>query len=239
MIRVILWDVDGTLLDFKASEKTALDAAFRRFGLGRCDEARIARYSVLNDRWWKALEREEVTKAQLLTGRFKEFFSAEGLAFAGDYGAFNDYYQIMLGETVVFRDGGDRLVADLRDRVSQYAVTNGTLAAQSRKLKNSGLDKVLEGAFISEEIGAEKPSPVFFDAVFAAIGPVERDQILLVGDSLTSDMKGGNNAGIRCCWYDPAWREPPAHLNIAYHIRDLNEVRGILERENGRLAGPV
>ena len=206
MIRVILWDIDGTLLDFKAAEKTALTAAFRKFGLGDCDDGRIARYSLLNDKWWKALEREEVTKAQLLTGRFVEFFAAEGLAFSGSYDDFNDYYQIMLGETVVFRDGGYELVAGLRGKVRQFAVTNGTLAAQSRKLKNSGLKELLEGAFISEEIGAEKPSPAFFDAVFAAIGPVDRDQVLLVGDSLTSDMKGGNNAGVRCCWYDPAGR---------------------------------
>ncbi len=233
MIRAILWDIDGTLLDFKAAERTALNAAFQKFGLGPCDDGRIARYSVLNDRWWKALEREEVTKAQLLTGRFLEFFAAEGLAFSGSYDEFNDYYQIMLGETVVFRDEAYRLVADLRGKVLQVAVTNGTLAAQSRKLKTAGLTELLEGAFISEKIGAEKPSPVFFDAVFAALPPLDRGEVLLVGDSLTSDMQGGNNARVRCCWYDPAWREPPARLNIEFHIRDLNEVRGILERENG------
>ena len=239
MIRVLLWDVDGTLLDFKAAEKTALNAAFRRFGLGPCDDGRIARYSVLNDRWWRALERGEVTKPRLLTGRFEEFFAAEGLAFSGDYGAFNDFYQIMLGETVVFRDGGYELVAGLRGTVAQYAVTNGTLAAQRRKLKNSGLDALLDGAFISEEVGAEKPAPAFFDGVFAAIPPCDRSEVLIVGDSLTSDMKGGTLAGIRCCWYDPAWRAVPEDLNIEFHIRDLREVRELLRRENrGGAAGP-
>lgn len=233
MIRVILWDVDGTLLDFKASEKTALDAAFRRFGLGPCTDDRIARYSVLNDRWWRALERGEVTKPQLLTGRFREFFAAEGLAFAGDCEAFNDYYQIMLGETVVFRDDGYRLVADLRGKVLQYAVTNGTRAAQRRKLANSGLRALLDGAFISEDLGAEKPDPAFFEGVFAAIPPCRKEEVLIVGDSLTSDMKGGHLAGLRCCWYDPAGRTPPDDLSIEFHIRDLNEVRDILDREIG------
>ena len=233
MIRVLLWDVDGTLLDFKAAEKTALGAAFRRFGLGTLDEARLARYSALNDRWWKALERGEVTKSRLLVGRFKEFFAAEGLAFTGDYAAFNDYYQIMLGETVVFRDEGYRLVSDLKGKVLQYAVTNGTLAAQARKLKNSGLEDLLDGAFISEKLGAEKPDPAFFDGVFSVLPPCRKDEVLIVGDSLTSDMKGGARAGIRFCWYDPAWRAVPVGLNIGFHIRDLNEVRGILRRENG------
>jgi len=233
MIRAVLWDVDGTLLDFKFAERTALNAAFLKFGLGRCDDARIARYSALNDRWWRALERQEVTKAQLLTGRFREFFSAEGLAFHGSYEEFNDYYQIMLGETVAFRDDGDRVVAALRGRVDQYAVTNGTLAAQERKLKNSGLDRVLDGAFISELIGAEKPALPFFEAVFAAIPPYRKEEILIVGDSLTSDMRGGNNAGIRCCWYDPEGRKSPGDLRIEFQIRDLNEVTDILARENG------
>ena len=232
MIRAILWDVDGTLLDFKAAERAALDAAFRAFGLGPCDDARIARYSVLNDRWWKALERGEVTKAQLLPGRFREFFAAEGLPFDGDYDAFNDFYQIHLGDTVVFRDNAFSLISDLAGQIRQYAVTNGTVTAQRRKLKNSGLDQLLDGVFISEEVGAEKPSPAYFDKVLAALPPFDKDEILIVGDSLTSDMTGGCQAGLRCCWYDPAWKEIPAHLDIEFHIRDLNGVREILRKEN-------
>lgn len=234
MIHAVLWDVDGTLLDFKAAEQTALTAAFRQFGLGALEESRMARYSVLNDRWWKALERGEVTKARLLTGRFEEFFSAEGLAFDGDYDDFNDFYQIMLGETIVFRDDGYQVVSELKGKVGQYAVTNGTLAAQARKLKNSGLGELLDGAFISERLGAEKPAPAFFDKVLAALPPCEKSEILIVGDSLTSDMKGGCLAGIRCCWYDPDWREPPEDLDIEFHIRDLHEVPNIIEKENGR-----
>ena len=232
MIRAILWDVDGTLLDFKAAERTALDAAFRAFGLGPCGDVRIARYSVLNDRWWKALERGEVTKAQLLPGRFREFFAAEGLPFTGDYDAFNDFYQIHLGDIIVFRDDAFQLVSDLTGQVKQYAVTNGTVTAQRRKLKNSGLGLLLDGVFISEEVGSEKPSPAYFDRVLSDLPPFDKREILIVGDSLTSDMTGGCQAGLRCCWYDPAWRAIPEHLRIEFHIRDLNEVRKILRKEN-------
>lgn len=232
MIQVILWDIDGTLLNFSAAERNALHSGFQHFGLGVCSDQQLVRYSVLNDSYWKRLERGEITKAELLPGRFREFFETEGIAFS-EYHAFNDYYQIMLGDTIVFQDDGYALVRDLAGKVKQYAVTNGTLAAQSRKLKNSGLGELLDGAFISEQIGAEKPSPRFFDAVFRGIPPYSKDEIMIVGDSLTSDMKGGTLAGIRCCWYDPIGRDLPEALDIEFHIRDLNEVREIVRVENG------
>ena len=229
MIRTILWDVDNTLLDFQAAERKALEGCFARFGLGVCSTEQIARYSALNTRWWKRLENGEVTKAQLLPGRFREFFAAEGIAFSA-YDAFNDAYQLLLGETVVFLDHGYELVRELKAQgFRQYAVTNGTLIAQRRKLKNSGLDKLFDGVFISEEVGAEKPSPAFFDAVLAAIGSHEREELLLVGDSLTSDMRGGLWANIPCCWYNRRGLPVPAGMEgIRYNIRDLNEVRDIV-----------
>ncbi len=236
MIRVILWDIDGTLLDFKASERAAMSAAFRRFGLGTCTGERMARYSVLNDRWWKALERGEITREQLLPGRFRAFFRAEGLA-CDDCEAFNEYYQRRLGDTVVFRDGADRLVRSLVGRVKQYAVTNGTLTAQIRKLRSSGLADWLDGAFISEQVGAEKPSPRYFEQVLAAVPQVPRDEILIVGDSLTSDMKGGSREGLVCCWYDPEGRPLPPDLDIRYHIRDLGGIPAILAAEAGGQGG--
>lgn len=229
MIRTILWDVDNTLLDFKAAERTALRTCFARFGLGDCSEEQIARYSALNTRWWKMLENGTVTKAQLLPGRFAEFFAAEGIPFS-DYDAFNADYQLLLGETVVFFDHGYALVRDLKEQgFRQYAVTNGTLIAQEKKLKKSGLDRLFDGVFISEQVGAEKPSPAFFDAVLSAIVPCEREEILLVGDSLTSDMRGGLWAGIPCCWYNPKGLPiPPEAAGIRWDIRDLNEVRDIV-----------
>mgnify|MGYP005955353883 CR=1 FL=1 len=227
MIRVVLWDIDNTLLDFPAAERQALQRSFQAFGLGPCQEAQLTRYSALNTRWWKRLENGEITKAQLLPGRFEEFFRTEGIPFT-QYHEINDFYQIQLGETVVFLDHGYELVRDLKGTVKQYAVTNGTLAAQSRKLKNSGLQDLLDGVFISEQVGAEKPSPTFFHRVLTDIGPYAKDEILLVGDSLTSDMRGGRWAGLRCCWYNPQGDPVPEDPAIDYDIRDLNQVRAIV-----------
>lgn len=109
----------------------------------------------------------------------------------------------------MFRDDAGSLVARLKGRVRQYAVTNGTRVAQERKLSRSGLDRMLDGVFISEIVGTEKPGAAFFDAVFSQIGPCCRDEVMIVGDSLTSDMQGGRSAGILCCWYNPLGEPRP------------------------------
>lgn len=227
MIKVILWDIDGTLLDFKAAERAAILQCFDQFDLGPCTEAQLVRYSELNRSYWLRLERGEITKARLLVERFEEFFTQEGYdpALAAP---FNDHYQLELGETICFRDNGYELVDSLRGQVKQYAVTNGTRIAQDRKLEKSGLIHLFDGVFISEVVGAEKPSPLFFDQVFAKIGNWKREEILIVGDSLTSDMRGGLNAGISCCWYNPNGLPVPEDMALDYVISDLNQVQEIL-----------
>ena len=230
MIRVILWDIDGTLLSFKLAERVAIRACFEKFGLGELTDGMLEEYSRINARYWKRLELGELTKPQVLRGRFEEFFAAYGLD-TGCVDAFNAEYQVRLGETVVFNDNAKELVERLRGRVKQYAVTNGTLVAQRGKLKNSGLDRLLDDVFISDVVGVEKPGKGFFDAVFAAIGPYGPDEVLIVGDSLTSDIRGGNNAGILCGWYNPDGLPVPEDVRVDYDIRDLNAVELILELE--------
>ena len=197
MINTILWDVDGTLLDFTAAEKAAIKTLFREFNLGQCSDEMIKRYSETNKTYWQRLERGEITKHEVLVGRFKEFFKSEGLdsSVAED---FNSLYQIYLGDTIVYHDDSLEIVKSLQGRVRQYVVSNGTVEAQLKKLRLSGLGELMDGIFLSEHIGVEKPNIEFFDRVFEEIGSADRSSILIAGDSLTSDIQGGGKQRRYC-----------------------------------------
>ena len=226
-IKVILWDIDGTLLNFEEAEKYAIRACFAQFGLGQCTDEMLADYSQINRCYWQRLERGEITKPQVLEGRFTEFFGKYGLDMRCAP-AFNAQYQISLGDTFCFNEGGLETVQALKGKVSQYAVTNGTRIAQERKLKGSGLAELLDGVFISEEIGIEKPGIGFFQRVWEKIGHFAPDEVMIVGDSLTSDIQGGNNAGIICCWFNPQGKPAPEHLRIDHTISHLNQILDII-----------
>ena len=227
MIRALLWDVDGTLLDFQAAERAAIVSLFSEFGLGPCSEAMVRRYSAINDGFWKRLERGEITKPQVLVGRFEVFFAECGLD-VSLAPAFNARYQLALGDTIVFRDDALNLVRELRGRVKQYVVSNGTVAAQTKKLTLSGLGALMDGIFLSEEVGAEKPSSHFFDSVFAVLAPVTPAEAMIVGDSLTSGILGGRRAGLVTCWYNPHGASAPDRSLIDCEITDLRDVPALL-----------
>ena len=223
MIKVILWDIDGTLLNFEEAEKHAIRACFAQFGLGECTAHMLADYSGINRVYWQKLERGEMTKPEILIGRFATFFEKYGLD-VSCAPAFNAQYQVSLGDTVCFNPNGLEVVTALQGKVKQYAVTNGTKVAQQRKLERSGLEQLLDGVFISEDLGIEKPGIGFFHRVWERIGPYDPDEVMIVGDSLTSDIQGGNNAGILCCWFNPSGKAIPNNLRIDHDIRDLSEL---------------
>jgi len=228
MIKAILWDVDGTLLDFDAAEREAIRSCFRLFSLGECTDEMLSRYTRINKKYWESLDRGELTKPEILIGRFMEFFRTEGIE-TDCAEAFNDRYQLELGETVCFCDNSLELVRSLKGKVKQYAVTNGTKVAQDKKLKNSGLGELFDGIFISEEMGFEKPRKEFFDLVFASTGRYVPDEMVIVGDSLTSDMRGGNNADILCCWYNPKGLSHNKGVHIDWEIKNLQELLPLLQ----------
>ena len=225
MYKAILWDIDGTLLNFRKSENAAVKQCFRELGLGDCTDEMVCVYSEINDGYWRMLERGEIEKPVLFLRRFEDFFGRYGVKC--DPEVFNRLYQQTLGDHIFFNDSSYELVNSLKGRVRQYAVTNGSFVAQDRKLRRSGLDKLFDGIFISDVVGAEKPSTEYFDRVFSQI-PECREEVVIVGDSLTSDIKGANNAGIACCWYFPEGGRAPEGLRVDYIITNLNEITAII-----------
>ena len=225
-IKVVLWDIDGTLLDFHAAEAVAIKSLFLKFGLGICTDEMLKDYSAINTSYWKRLETGELTKTQILTSRFETFFRKYGLN-TDCVADFNAAYQLALGDTVRFFPGGLETVQALKGKILQCAVTNGTLVAQRKKLAASGLDQLFDAVFISDVVGIEKPNIGFFDAIWAQIGTFDPNEVLIVGDSLTSDIRGGNNAGIRTCWFNPKGFPAPNDLRIDHTISNLYQVPAI------------
>ena len=227
MIKAILWDVDGTLLDFEKAENQAIKKCFEVFELGECTDEMIARYSVINKKYWERLERKELTKPEILVRRFEDFFASEGIV-TDCAPAFNEEYQVRLGDTICFCDDSYELMNGLKGRIKQYAVTNGTKVAQDKKLNKSGLIDLFDDIFISEDVGFEKPDIRFFEHVWSKVGHYSPEEIIIVGDSLTSDMQGGNTAGIPCCWYNPKHLVNDKNVKLDYEIDNLQKILDIV-----------
>lgn len=231
MIKTILWDVDGTLLNFLESERYALKKCLAELGIHVNDDA-VSRYSAINISYWKRLERGEISRSQVLLGRFADFFAAEGIAPPPDgFEPLNEAYQTALGSVFYPNDNSLWLCNQLGEYAKQYVVTNGSATAQENKLKASGLFYMMNGVFISEDIGFEKPSKDFFDIVFSIIGLEDLSEAVIIGDSLSSDMLGGNNAGIQCWWYNPQGLPNTLGVRIDREIKDLGQVLDILSAQ--------
>ena len=221
-IKVVLWDIDGTLLDFKKAESCALRESFKKLELGECGDESVSIYSEINTKHWESLERGEISKAQVLEGRFKEFLTYMGMDISLAL-TLNRTYEGFLSRFIFYNDGALNVLKSLHGKVRQYAVTNGAKQVQREKLERSMFNRYLDGAFISDEIGFEKPMKGFFDAVFDSIGDYRKDEIMIIGDSLTSDIKGGRDAGIITCRYNPQGK-PYGEIKPDLEIDDLKKV---------------
>lgn len=227
MIKAILWDVDGTLLDFEAQEEAAIRKCFEIFELGECTDEMLKEYSTINASYWPRMEKGELTKQQVLVYRFVEFFEKHEID-TSIAEKFNETYQEKLGETIRFMPNGREVVTNLRGKVIQCAATNGTKVAARKKLRLSMLDQLFDHIFISEEVGFEKPRIEYYNVIFDTLKGIKPEEILMVGDSLTSDIRGGNNAGIKTCFFNPERKPYTTDLRIDYEIVNLNEVLDVL-----------
>lgn len=225
-IKVVLWDIDGTLLDFIAAQAVAIRTLFQKFGLGECPDDMLKDYSEINKKYWQLIECKKIQKQEGLLGRFYEFFEKYSLD-TGCIPSFNDEYQIRLGDTVCFIDGSKKVLDYFsKNGILQYGATNGTKIAQDRKLKKSKLEEVFVTTFISDNIGYEKPSKQFFDYAISVIKEkipdIKKDEIVIIGDSLTSDIRGGVEYGINTIWFNP--KQETTNLSPTYIIEKLEDI---------------
>lgn len=227
MIKYVLLDIDDTLLDFGKAERAAILKTFERLGVPATEET-ARRYSEINDEQWKRLERGELTREQVLTGRFDILFRELGLERIPSELAQASYeYLLAIGH--YFVDGAPELLEALKGKYELYIVSNGTATVQDGRLKSAGIAPYFKDIFISERLGAEKPSKRFFDLVFARIKGLERDKTVIVGDRLSSDILGGINAGVKTCWFNPKALPPDPDIPADYEIRALCELPPLLE----------
>lgn len=227
MYKYLFWDIDGTVLNFLASEAYAMRTLFEKYKIGELNDEMIKLYSKINSKYWQKLEKNELTKPEILVGRFREFFEKIG-ADVTQAEKFNLDYQVTLGDHIEFVDNAKEILMSEKGKFTLVAVTNGTKVAQEKKLRLSGLDKIFDAIFISEDVGVEKPNKEYFDYVFESLCIANKKEVLLIGDSLTSDMKGGMIAGIDTCWFNPNHSPNSLGIPVTYEIDSLGKVEEII-----------
>ncbi len=223
--RIALFDADNTLLDFTRSEREALSECLRMRGLP-CDDAVIARYSVINDDHWKLLEKGLTTRERLRIDRFAVFFREFGFNCDPEDMA-DDYLNALCTKSYIM-PGADALIDRLAGHCRMFIITNGVGIVQNQRFNVTPMASHFENVFISEEIGYSKPDRSFFDFVASSIPHFNPAEALVIGDSLSSDIQGGINAGIDTCWFNPHAKPAPIGMPIKYTVRTMNEIADIL-----------
>lgn len=222
----ILFDADNTLLDFDAAEAKALAETLVHYGI-EPDSQTVETYRRINAGLWQQLEKGQIRREKLMTERFTRFLKEIGAA--GNGAEMNRYYLDRLSTHPDLMPGG---VADVLRELSEVAtlaiVTNGFDRVQSRRVKGAGLLDYIEEVFVSEKLDAEKPSRKIFDAALRTLGVENKEHVLMVGDSLSSDIQGGENAGLDTCWFNPSRAENPGRVNPTYEITRLEELYEIV-----------
>lgn len=224
----ILLDADNTLLDFDAAENKALLETFTRYELPT-DAATIQLYQDINTKLWKALERGEIKRDRIMSERFGRLLEKLGADLVRGKGQdMNRYYLEQLSSHSDLIPGADDVLHELAEVATLAVVSNGFQKVQMRRIEASGLTQYLEDIFVSEKIGCDKPDRRFFDAALRQLEVENRARVLVVGDSLSSDIKGGINAGIDTCWYNPTGVENTTGITPTYEIRSLDELYKIV-----------
>lgn len=225
---ILLFDADHTLLDFEAAERDALLHTFQKYGYP-LNVATKERYLAINKELWDAYEHGELTREEVIYSRFAKLFRE--LAIDDDGIQFENDYQAELANGHELIEGAMEVVQALYQEYDLYIASNGVTATQYKRLEESQLRPYFKDVFVSEEIGFQKPNKNYFTKCFERIGDVDLKQVLMIGDSLSSDMQGGINIGIDTCWFHPNGNENKNDLPITYEIKDLKELYEIMGKD--------
>ena len=221
----LLFDADNTLFDFDQAERNAHLLLCRAHGLAFSEEG-YQLYHKCNADLWRDFDRGLCTKEYLLVERFRRYLAITGER--ADPEALNRDHLRALGEGAMLLPGAEELCRVLSRDHRLYLLTNAVASGQQTRFANSAIAPYFQGVFISEEVGVGKPDSAYFDYVFHAVPGLARDNALVIGDSLTSDIQGANNAGLPCCWFNPKGQPRPQGLRIDYEIRALEELYAIV-----------
>ena len=222
----ILFDADDTLFDFKKSARYAMTRSLDHFKINPPkDYYKI--YKQINSAAWLAFEKKEITVEELRFSRFDKFLRA--INEYRDPIEMNDYYLQQLSETDFMIDGAKQLIKELLEAGHELCmITNGLKEVQRPRIAKTNMGSYFKSIIISDEIGVSKPHAGFFEYAFNQIGHPEKETTLVVGDSLSSDIQGGNNFGLDTCWYNPEKNENLTKHPPTYELHDLQELRKYL-----------
>ena len=226
MIRNVLLDLDDTLLDFHRAEAEAIRHTLAEIGIPPTDET-VALYSKINRSCWAKLETGEYTRDEVLHKRFDMLF--ETLGVTGDAHKTQKLYEYRLSLGAYYLDGAEALLDTLFGNYRLYLATNGIVNVQARRIKDSGIGKYFDNIFVSERIGYNKPDKRFFDCAFSEIDDFSHDETVIIGDTLTSDILGGINAGIKTVYFNPKGRKNDTGITPDYEISSLDELIELLK----------
>ncbi len=222
--KVLFLDLDNTLLDFAKAESSAIKKVLTAFSLPN-DDVAVKTYSAINDSYWKRFEKGEIPKSAIFEGRFHTFLDLYNLK--SDIPAISKAYFEALSETYFVVDGAVEILKYLKQKGYYLcATTNGVALTQYNRIKHSGLEPFFDSVFVSETIGFQKPQAEYFQYVISHIEYCEKADILIVGDSQSSDILGGINSGIDTCWYNPNHQTPT--YNSKFEIHSLLDLKNIL-----------
>lgn len=228
MIKYVFLDLDDTLLDFVKSERRAIRATLSSLGI-KPTKSVVERYHHINATQWKLLERGEITREEVLRRRFALLFAEYGISCEPETA--QHIYEKELGTGHYFIKSAKRVLRRLSKEYSLYLVTNGLATVQTSRLKSAKMAPFFQKIFISQQIGYNKPQPEYFEHCFAAIDDFQKEHAIIIGDSLSSDMKGGNAVGIRTCWFNPHRHQAaPTDVPVDYEIRRLSQLPSLLGR---------